>query len=357
VRESSCSDNHSLYRARTATFVHPFGDQTLAGGTRVARRTSCALGPTSWRQNGCTEAYHDGRLRGESELSRVEDEIASLLLAIELDAECGYGRTRDHYEQLQELKALWHRQARLEEGIRIEKVRRHAVESNFIITPTVCQDLGERPLCSEDISNFRLTRRSGCCGQWICINCSMNPTFRTFKRCPFCRADLPSKNEERYSTTLVHAETGKVWAQHAVGTFLCTGLGVEQYFEASLRWFTLAAWQGHIDSLLRVSYALVCPNLPTVNGNGPCVQLGLTVNMLRCIAAYFLLSAETRPSLCNGLRSLPLKAIPGHKGNWGDGFWKVKANRSRLRSSKPTIGSRRQPCDCIAQGHMASLLL
>jgi Sel1 repeat len=195
-----------------------------------------------------TDAYD-----GESELSRVEDEIANLQLAIELDAECGYGRTRDHYEQQKELKALWHRQARLEEGIRIKKVRRHAVESNFIITPTVCQDIGDCPLCLEDISHVRLTRQFICCGQWVCIMCYMNPTFQTFERCPFCRADIPSKIEERYFTILVHAEAGKALAQYGVGVVLYHGRGVEQDFEASLRWFTLAARQGHIHSLLWMS--------------------------------------------------------------------------------------------------------
>jgi hypothetical protein len=67
----------------------------------------------------------------ESELSRIKEEIARLQSEIEQSSLCGRGLLRSHFELQHELEVVLHRHTELEENIRVQNVRRHAVESGF----------------------------------------------------------------------------------------------------------------------------------------------------------------------------------------------------------------------------------
>jgi hypothetical protein len=42
-------------------------------------------------------------------------------------------------------------------------------------------------------------------------------------RCPFCREGVVETDEERHKKAMIHAETGKAWAQSYVGEALYSG--------------------------------------------------------------------------------------------------------------------------------------
>jgi MYND finger/Sel1 repeat len=198
---------------------------------------------------------------------------------------------RSHHKLQHELGLVWHRQAELEESIRIKNVRRHAVESGFVVTPIVQFTLGECPLCLEVMADpkifrsFDLCQRYTCCGAAYCNACAAQyggrsiascEAFReallagnmgeayarqgeyaVLNRCPFCRALVPDDEEERYRMAMVHAEAGRVWAQTYIGLKLYSGKGVSKDVDASVRWFTMAAAQGDLDSMSILAQAYV----------------------------------------------------------------------------------------------------
>jgi hypothetical protein len=143
---------------------------------------------------------------------------------------CGRRLFHSHCELQHELELVWHRQAELEENIRIENVRRHAVESGFVLNCTLQINLGECPLCLEDMSDPKIfrcydpCRRYTCCGVAFCRACATQfgdkpldaakalikamfagsvsevharqREHAILNRCPFCRAIVPNDEEE-----------------------------------------------------------------------------------------------------------------------------------------------------------------
>jgi TPR repeat protein len=236
----------------------------------------------------------------EDELSRIEVEIERLQREIEQSTQRGHGQLRSHCELQHELELVWHRQAELEENIRIKNVRRHAVESGFVVTPIGQFVLGECPLCLEEMSDptvfhsFELCKRYTCCGAAYCNACAdlywdksaaacvafqealrsgneievdaRQRELEILHRCPFCRAINPPGHEENnYRMAMVHAEAGTAWAQTYIGLKLFSGDGVPKDLEAAKRWFTMAAEQGDIDSMSILAILLRC--------NGPAEAL------------------------------------------------------------------------------------
>jgi TPR repeat protein len=184
---------------------------------------------------------------------------------------------RAHCKLQRKLGVAWHRQAELEELARIQQVRRDAVESGFVIAPTPILD--ECPLCLEP---FHPNPRYTCCGASCCLNCvnlfkrkaitardalalaseenneteyyTRRDEFEIFRRCPFCRADLPRNEQHAFQMLMGNAQAGKAWAQRLVGERLRNGVDMD--IQASQKWFSLAAQQGDHESMAHLSFAM-----------------------------------------------------------------------------------------------------
>jgi MYND finger/Sel1 repeat len=227
----------------------------------------------------------------EGELSRIEGEIARLQSEIEESSQLGHGLLRSHHKLQHELGLVWHRQAELEESIRIKEVRHQAVESGFVATAYFA--LGECAFCRNDMSDpnnyrsYELSKIYTCCGTRFCSACNdqrgdmgvaagvalgramdagnaseLQALLRecaVLVRCPFCDAPTtPIDNKESYRLAMLHAEAGTAWAQTYVGVKAATGVGIPKDVEASVRWFSLAAEQGDVHSMSML--AIKCLN-------------------------------------------------------------------------------------------------
>jgi DNA repair exonuclease SbcCD ATPase subunit len=104
----------------------------------------------------------------ESELSRIKEEIARLPSEIEQSSLCGRGLLRSHFELQHELELVLHRHTELEENIRVQHARRHAVESGIVVTTTIQFTLGECPLCLEEMSYPMIFCSYELCQRYMC---------------------------------------------------------------------------------------------------------------------------------------------------------------------------------------------
>jgi TPR repeat protein len=184
-------------------------------------------------------------------------------------------------ELQQELEQALHRQAEVEELARVNEVTRRAVESGFVQSPKLVLNLGECPLCLEEIPerslrDYQTFRLYPCCGVTCCAPCAEDHDERyesetdaliaaenrgdvlkarahymeceRLMKCPFCRRTMPSREDMAYEMELVQAKLGRVWAQTSVGNRLRSGSGVKRDGIQAIHWLTLAAQQGDLDA-------------------------------------------------------------------------------------------------------------
>lgn len=160
------------------------------------------------------------------------------------------------------------------------------------------------PICRETMPPLDLDSQNrcqlSCCGQHICLICfsdinkhtrdayeqsygisslfdgrSPEQRKRAFEdnpvcKCPLCRTPVPRSKEQSFQLALKNAESGLAWAQFEVGKIYGTGEGGVPLDEVeAVRWFKLAADQGHpvamyryAQRLHRGSGGLVVQNMP-----------------------------------------------------------------------------------------------
>jgi len=183
--------------------------------------------------------------------------------------------------------------SRLQENNRIEYATIRCTELGYEPMPP---ELVECSICLEEFEDGKnnMTRMC-CCGQQVCFPCSdkmldmagsvcemgMNrPTldfaeiqarFAEYLRlgqCPFCRSnalDLKDQSEK----LLKHAESGERWAQ----VMVARSKDNDREMAEAVRWYELAAAQGHKEAQLRLSE--LC-----LNG---CEDAGIPVSLARAI--------------------------------------------------------------------------
>jgi bacterioferritin-associated ferredoxin len=195
------------------------------------------------------------------------------------------GMSAAHYKETElqhELEIKVQVVAELQEGNRVESVQKEALELGFVATPTRLLNLGECPVCFEEIPNQTyweedVFHRCRTCGIATCGECARNTkqmmrkevenlsrgggaadnTQATLRQlcelerlemCPFCR-EKSLDDESDFAKTLRHAKAGKAWAQSIVGFQLAYGMGTSIDSRKAIRWCRLAADQGDLDAL------------------------------------------------------------------------------------------------------------
>jgi bacterioferritin-associated ferredoxin len=170
--------------------------------------------------------------------------------------------------------------AELQEGNRVKAAQEEAVATGFVSTLTRVLNLGECPVCFEEIPNQTyweedVFHRCRSCGIATCGACARNikqmmrkevenlshggdvadeATLRhlceleRLEMCPFCR-EKSLDDESDFAKTLRHAKAGKAWAQSLVGFQLAYGMGTAIDRREATRWCRLAADQGDLDAL------------------------------------------------------------------------------------------------------------
>jgi Sel1 repeat len=174
-----------------------------------------------------------------------------------------------------QLEIAMHQYVEKDELSMVRRIQRQAVDSGFVIRATALLNLGECPLCLDNIPEPTvddcLTHRShACCGVISCIPCSDKheqafqkaqkardqarresnvieyrarcAEWESLLRCPFCRADWPTMLTI-HQLELKNAQAGKVWAQIGLAQRLRQGYGVPKDHHAAIHWYTLAAQQ------------------------------------------------------------------------------------------------------------------
>jgi TPR repeat protein len=205
----------------------------------------------------------------DDELRMLAMEISRLPVVTEIDLSAPAGNNEGKGQQtlvrctlLQRLEIAYHRQAELKEVIRIAEVRRHAVESGLVESPTRVWNLGECPLCHKEIpapqiGSVRITPRFACCGTVHCITCAGHRARMSFLTqrdqyfvCPICRGDFPKSKEEASQMVMGHAKAGRAWAQNELGRVLH-----ENDDPDWLHWLTKAADLGDHDAMAALASA------------------------------------------------------------------------------------------------------
>mmetsp|Transcript_14256 Transcript_14256/g.31859 ORF Transcript_14256/g.31859 Transcript_14256/m.31859 type:complete len:387 (-) Transcript_14256:238-1398(-) len=134
----------------------------------------------------------------------------------------------------------------------------------------------ECPICLEKMdpitSGEKERRRFVCCGNFYCGNCAVRITekageelaklkqaiqqtgqvdqakvkqFESLCNCCMCRAPLAGDPKDTFAQTMNHAKKNAAWAQLSIGHRYMDGIGVETNLVEAVRWFKLAAEQGH----------------------------------------------------------------------------------------------------------------
>jgi hypothetical protein len=172
-------------------------------------------------------------------------------------------------------------------------------------------------------------------------------------RCPFCREDQAKTEKERHQKAMIHAETGKAWAQSYVGQDLYFGReGVPKDIKAALHWLTLAADQGDNAALSTLSGDLFKKgdrtSKPEALGGhslGPRLGSGMLRPRLFVDRRSSLVANMSR--LMNVIRLLLLRARARRNRFWEFRFSSVSQPwSSRRRPLKHTIGSKGRSCNC-----------
>jgi MYND finger/Sel1 repeat len=242
----------------------------------------------------------------------LEEEEQVLLSTIE-EIKSKLTKCNDWAEQVNlrgRLGEAWKRAAEVKEEQRVQETIEKAVTTGLVETPVVIDDVGECPLCLEEIpktvpSTLCLKRgdlyqRLLCCGTVICVKCTDHRHRKTtghtvpfpeapgvflsfesetevpegtgtvdLKTCPFCRS--PNHGEEHLvSLVRRNAEAGKSWAQCALGQTMVDGsYGVKIDHWKAKEWLEPAAEAGDFNAMHYLSRlwemgfpeACVSPNL------------------------------------------------------------------------------------------------
>jgi TPR repeat protein len=229
-----------------------------------------------------------GEERLNAEIQELQGQIR--LLSFQLGADGMSAEEHNKRRELQrEMEIKVQELAELQEGNRMKAVQKEAVETGFVSTPTRLLNLGECPVCFEEIPNQTywdevVYVRCQTCGIVTCGTCARNTQqlmrrelslggraadlsntqatlhhFSEIERlgmCPFCR-DKNLDDESEFAKVLCHAKAGKPWAQSSIGFRLAYGLGTAIDCQEAIRWCRLAADQGDLDALTtlgRLSY-------------------------------------------------------------------------------------------------------
>jgi MYND finger/Sel1 repeat len=192
------------------------------------------------------------------------------------------------------LGEAWKRAAEIKEEQRVKTTIEKAVATGLIESPMVIDDVGECPLCLEEIpktvpSTLCLKRgdlyqRLLCCGAVICVKCTdqrhrktvghhvplpqvpgvflsfdsetevhEGPSTVDLKTCPFCRS---ANHGEEHLVSLIrrNAEAGKSWAQCALGQTMVDGsYGVKIDNWKAKEWLEPAAEAGDVNAMQYLS--------------------------------------------------------------------------------------------------------
>jgi TPR repeat protein len=226
-----------------------------------------------------------------AEIQALQGQIQALqgqinALSSQFGTEMTSGTSAGHDKKRELLRAMEvkvHALAELQEESRVKSVQREAIATGFVATPTRLLNLGECPVCFEEIPNQTywdefVYERCQTCGIATCGACTRNTHqlmrnelslggraselsntqatlhhFAEIKRlglCPFCREKCQDANDESdFAKILCHAKAGKAWAQSRVGFRLAYGIGTAIDLREGMRWSHLAAIQGNLDAL------------------------------------------------------------------------------------------------------------
>jgi uncharacterized protein len=223
------------------------------------------------------------------DLHKRVGEISSSLNKLHFELDKLYPRgcvmVENRHERLMHLEQVYLELAEVKEQIRVDSVKQRAVASGLVVTLAATEDVGECPLCLDEIpskfspTGHRYYRVHWCCGAKLCNLCSDNTQRRIkmvserllrtdprganvgklrqqlsdleiMRRCPFCRANYESEENE-ISLLRKHVSAGKAWAQYELGAVLMHGqYGVTKDHWEAAKSFELAASQGYLYSMV-----------------------------------------------------------------------------------------------------------
>ena len=110
-------------------------------------------------------------------------------------------------------------------------------------------------ICLEDLpKNERNCQWASCCGKGYhdeCVNNFFSSTMTNEQKskCPHCQTKFSTSPEETFRRSFVWAEKGKAFAQTNLGVMYKNGKGVEQSYEKTVEYYTMAAEQGQEDAI------------------------------------------------------------------------------------------------------------
>jgi MYND finger/Sel1 repeat len=231
-------------------------------------------------------------------MAEISSSLTKLLFELDKLYPRGCAKVENRHERLMRLEQAYLELAAVEEQIRVESVKQRAVASGLVVTLAATEEVGECPLCLDEIpskyspTGQRYYRVNWCCGAKMCVMCS-DDTERRCKmvterllrtdpssanvgrvcqqlsdleiaqRCPFCRATYGS-DEKEISLLRKHASAGKSWAQHELGAVLMNGIyGVTIDRWEAAKSFELAAAQGFLYSMVDL-YSLWTKGFPEI---------------------------------------------------------------------------------------------